>query len=225
MPRIYFGPINSNHVDLFPWRANGERLLPDAPLDEWPGMGGRAGFPRSYLETTGTVVLYGREFPAPSPVDRFLVEHRYGPDYLTPRPQAWFMVYPDVPPDELSSGVEDLLERVTEADARLLELLAGERLARLRPMWIWAATGLPLAPPRARVETLRGALGEGAATPTVDAVLQSLALLEHAVEELEGRPRGLVLRHAYRRAVRARELLAAALTRRPHHAGFPFGVA
>ena len=40
--------------------------------------------PASYLDNMVDVSLYGRNFPAPSPVHEFLCDYRYGPTYLIP---------------------------------------------------------------------------------------------------------------------------------------------
>jgi hypothetical protein len=222
--RIYYGPINSNHIDLFPWRRRDGRVDPGAGVREWPGMGGRASFPRSYIETFDTVVLYGRDFPAPRPVDRFLSEHRYGPDYMTPKRQAWFILNLDVSPEELTPEVEKLVDRVTEADEHLLQLLAKSRLARFRPAWVWAASGLPLKPDSRRLDHVRASIGESGEGASLKSLVRSLALLEGAIGELERPEPGVAIRRAYRRAVRAWELIAAAAARRRHRAGFPFGL-
>jgi hypothetical protein len=78
--RINFSAANTQHVDLFPhYRENGLVKLRygSAPPERW-------GFEERFLDQLENVSLYGREYPAPSPVSEFLAL-RYGPDWKTPR--------------------------------------------------------------------------------------------------------------------------------------------
>lgn len=45
-------------------------------------------FPANFLAEMAVVTLYGRRFPAPAPLHEFLVNHRYGPGYQRPVPEA-----------------------------------------------------------------------------------------------------------------------------------------
>ena len=79
--RINYSRRNTQHVDLYPWFEEAGLLKmrwPNATPERWA-------FPRRYLDGLGRVELCGRRFPAPSPVDEFLANYRYGPDYRTPR--------------------------------------------------------------------------------------------------------------------------------------------
>lgn len=79
--RINRSVMNTQHVDLYPWRRDGGRLVLDWPgrsVDHWT-------FPASFVASGTTVQLYGRTFPAPAPVHELLARYRYGADYMTPR--------------------------------------------------------------------------------------------------------------------------------------------
>lgn len=79
--RILLSDINTQHVDLFPWRAK------DGVLQmRWPGYSDECwAFPCRFLENPQAVQLYGQSLPAPSPVSEFLSRYRYGSDYRTPQ--------------------------------------------------------------------------------------------------------------------------------------------
>lgn len=79
--RINYSPVNTQHVDLYPWWEESGLLRlswPTSSPDRWA-------FPLRYFTNLESVSLYDRAFPAPSPVHEFLAEHRYGPDYMTPQ--------------------------------------------------------------------------------------------------------------------------------------------
>jgi LicD family len=219
--RVSYSAVNEVHLDLFLWAREGDRMQPVRDFDEWPGNAGRSSFPSAYLDEPERLALHGRELPAPSPVDRFLVEHRYGPDYLTPRRQPWFQVYPNLSEEELTPGARELVDRIATADGRLLELL--HRPGRSRAAWLWSVSGLPLRPDGGRVEALRSGR-EARPSPALDHLYGSMALLEQSIDELEHPRKSLVARRLGRRAVRAAAFGAAWILRRPHHAGFPFGI-
>jgi phosphorylcholine metabolism protein LicD len=82
--RIHYSRLNTQHVDLYPWwELDGWLKM------NWKDSAERWAFPKHLLDKPEPVSLLGRTFPAPSPVDDFLREYRYGPDYLTPqRPEA-----------------------------------------------------------------------------------------------------------------------------------------
>ena len=64
----------------------------------------------------------------------------------------------------------------------------------------------------------------GSPTATVQGLARSVALLEQAIEESEHQSASLAIRTAGRRPRRLAEMLLARAQRRPHRAGFPFGV-
>ncbi len=79
--RIQYSQMNTQHVDIFPWwEEHGILKLTWSwePSKEWY-------FPSRYVERLKPVDLYGKAFPAPAPIHDFLVNYRYGPDYMTPR--------------------------------------------------------------------------------------------------------------------------------------------
>lgn len=220
--RIVYSEVNDVHVDVWPWVERDGRLESDDSFDEWPGMRGTSAFPRRFVDSLTTVRLHGREFPAPAPVDEFLVQHRYGPGYLTPRRgTTTFHLRPDIGLDELSPAVQDALDRVARQEERLVQLLNRSALARRRPGWLWQVSGLPVEPAPERLAELR--VSVPGAGPGPESILRSLAVLDEAVDELEHPRARFALRRTHRRLVRLRERTAAAVARRPHHAGFPFG--
>jgi hypothetical protein len=223
--RINYSAVNTLHVDLFPWRPRDDQLEAVHRFDEWPGMEGSSGFPHRYIESLEPVMLHERPFPAPSPVHEFLKDHRYGPDYMKPVRQPWLRVYPTVAPEEMTPVVERILGLISDADAHLLSLLRSSRLAgRVRAVWLWNASGLPVAPDRRRLERLSASVVDQQPSRALDQLFSSLALLEQAIDELEHRRLDTLFRRAYRRLVRAREVALAVLARREHRAGFPFGI-
>lgn len=80
--RVELSSTNLLHVDLFPWREEGDGNLKMS----WPGYPDECwAFPRRFLDDMQPVKLYGHPFPAPAPLDEFLARYRYGPDYRVPR--------------------------------------------------------------------------------------------------------------------------------------------
>lgn len=75
--QICYSKINRQHVDLFPWREKAG-VYKSYLNEPWTD------FPPHYLERLAPVRLRGREFPAPTPVDAFLAQYRYGPDFMMP---------------------------------------------------------------------------------------------------------------------------------------------
>jgi hypothetical protein len=224
--RVRHGAADKPHVDIYAWQEEDGLVTPLATTwhEEWPGMAGRERFPASYLGEPATVVLQGRPFPAPSPVHRFLAEHRYGPDYLTPRPPILNarLYGGNVAYEELTPRVTALLGDVARAERLLTELSPPSRShARLRVRW-WAG-GLPLEPAPDRVQRLRSPIPDAEMTPLVGRLVDSLALLEQAIDEREHPRSADPVRRAGRRAARSWEGVAASLHGRPRRRGFPYG--
>jgi hypothetical protein len=225
--RILYGPYNWNHVDIWRWWERDGLLETHAAFDTrwiWPGAVDRIRFPRSYVEEFEEVRLYGKAFPAPSPVHEFLREHRYGTSYLTPRrPILDIELRPRIGAGEMTPTVSALVDRVAEVDWQLNELMGRFRLFRpvvpegdvprvLRLWQTWLAAGLPAGPGNRVLER----------SPEEELV-RNLALLEQACEELE-RPGGRLRRTARRFAWLA-DTAAAALLKRPRRRpAFPFGI-
>jgi hypothetical protein len=222
--RVRKGTAEGAWVDLYVWQEQNGLLTPQVSLEDlWPGMVGRERFPPSYLEKPTSVVLHGRRFPAPSPVDRFLAEHRYGPDFMTPRrPILNTRLYGgSISFEDLTSSANELLRRIGDAEHRLAELSPWSRSqARLKVRW-WAG-GLPVAADEERVLRIRASIPNGKVSPLVDRLVTSLALLEQAIDEAECPKPGAVARGAYRRAVRMWEVVASSLARRQRRRGFPY---
>jgi hypothetical protein len=246
--RVLYGPFNHNHVDFTLWEEE----------DGWLGYGDPPwSFPRSYVEQFDDVRLYGKAFPAPSPVHRFLNEHRYGPGYMTPRRpilnaglrpsvdagEIDLAIHhgsrPDLNPfalapvaDEIDRAILELLDRLTDADWRLLERLgsrffhpvvwAGRVPGPLRLWQRWVVAGLSGLPDQNRVEQLRRDLPGQAVGPAAEQLMHSLALVEQALDDLD-RPGGS-LRRTSRRFAWLGGLTAARIRRTQPPPRFPYGL-
>jgi hypothetical protein len=185
--RINLSAINTQHVDLFPWTDTDGILSRSAAGDyAWPGMTGRDAFPSSFIESLESVVLEGIDLPAPSQVNRFLAEHRYGPGFRTPiralNNAGW---YPKILPAELTPALFSLFQSVERTETQLLNL-ERRRVGRLVSLdayqrWVWS--GRPVVPGPERLKSL-GREWSGSETPApAQQLLEVLALLEQAVEE------------------------------------------
>jgi len=222
--RVLYSKANAAQLDLFMWQTSDGRLL---PLDKhaWPGMASRLAFSERFIAPLGEVSLHGRAYPAPAHVHEFLREHRYGPGYATPAPPIKSAgLYQDFDIEETTPEIERLLERIGAGDRRLGELRSRSRFSHHRAFELWQKAALPISPNTRRV---RAVLAEGfreRPTPTVEGLARSVALVEQAVCEHEHPSAGLVIRRAERRLRRLTEVLLARMRRRPHRAGFPFGV-
>jgi hypothetical protein len=64
------------------------------------GHAERGSFAAAYIDHLETFSLECLDRPAPSPAARFLGEHRYGPDFLTPVPPQGISRYPNIRPEE-----------------------------------------------------------------------------------------------------------------------------
>lgn len=187
--RINLSAVNTQHVDLFPWEDDGGTLRLNWPPEalDWLGMKDTAGFPISYIEQLDTVLLEGYGLPAPLPVERFLVEHRYGADFRTPmRPVIYRTFYADARPEELTPLLVKLYDAIALKEA---ELLAQERrrLGRLLGLDVfrrWAESGRPTTPAPERLARVRGEWDSCGDGPLVERSLESLATLEQAIDEL-----------------------------------------
>jgi hypothetical protein len=128
--RIRYSDVNEQHLDLFWWKEEDGRLSSDEPgTYDWPGRHNQTAFPPSYLEDMQPVELYGKPYPAPSPVHDFLVDHRYGADYMTPaRAIESVWLCPEIGPEDMTPAVKTLLASLAEKDARLAELKFRSRL-------------------------------------------------------------------------------------------------
>jgi hypothetical protein len=224
--KISYSDVNASPVDLLLWEQRDGLLHPI--LDEayaWPGMASREAFPESFLTPPGEVSLHGRRFPAPRAAHEFLRDHRYGPHYATPtRPIRSVRLYPKFDIEDATPEVEGLLARISEGDLRLAQLRSRARWSRHRAVELWQKAGLPIAPDARRVRAVLAQANSRPPTAAVEDLAESVALVEQAVEELERRSPALAVRRAGRRARRATEIVLARVQRRPHRAGFPFGV-
>jgi hypothetical protein len=215
--RINYSNINKAHLDLFRWKEAGGELHSDfSQYYEWPGLHDRASFPKRYLERLEPVYLYGRPFPAPSPAHEFLIDHRFGPDYMVPMRSAGSVwLYPDLEPEDMTPAVKRLLSALAQRDARLAELTFRSRLSRTRAWEAWCNAARPLAPSPDLLRRARDGIPATERSEKVEDLLYAIACFDQAIDELQ-RPRPAdPLRRAYRRAVRGGQAVKAKLTRTP----------
>lgn len=122
--RIRFSKTNELGVHLSPWREDGG-LLKRRNL--WKRIPDQS-FPLKYLENLEPVNLYGKSFPAPSPLHDFLVHHRYGPDYMIPQRETWVLYsIPNLNIRDLTPLVSQLLEEIRERDY-IIQQFEGQHL-------------------------------------------------------------------------------------------------
>lgn len=133
--RIYYSQTNRAMVDIDPWEQVGGFLKNRKLSKRIPGWF----FPKRYLENLEPVLLYGRAFPAPSPVQDFLAHHRYGPDYKTPQRRTWDLASaPDIDVRDLTPPTYQLLDQIRERDYLIQQL---ERQTQGKGNSIKAPTG------------------------------------------------------------------------------------
>jgi hypothetical protein len=222
--RILYSKTNELQLDLFMWRAD-EGALQPLVGGAWPGMGSRLAFPERFIAPLGVVSLHGRTYPAPGSVDEFLREHRYGPRWATPVPPIKATgLYEGFDIEETTPEIERLVDRIGAAERRLGELRGRSRWSHHRAFELWQKAGQPISPDARRVRSVLAEKSASPATAAVESLARSVALVEQAVYEHEHPTASNVIRRAQRRMRRLAEMLLARVQRRPHRAGFPFGV-
>ena len=211
VPRVCYSDVNWQHVDLLPWAQDGDVLRTEDPEYDWPGVSNAAktAFPSSYLEAPESVRLYGRAFPAPSPVHDFLRKHRYGPSYLEPARPVLTVRLPDLGGEDVTPATDALLERLRASDRRLAELKAASALSGSYVWRNWLDAGLPEPPSPRYVERAIAAVPEGERTPTAHRLAAVIGSLEQAIDELERPSPHTRLRRAGRRLGRLARIAAA----------------
>ena len=153
------------------------------------------------------VELHGRAFPAPHDPHRFLRDHRYGPDYLTPVREIVDWIRKALAFADVASAPTELLQVLGDRNSHLLALAAADssllRMVRTVPgSGKWALLcGLPLGPKARHLEAARGAVQGEEKSDAVESLVWSLAWIERSIEEYERPPRVLWLRRAARRPV------------------------
>jgi hypothetical protein len=212
--RIAYSATNLQHVDVFPWFER-DGILSTRFHDGFylPGMLERDAFPVRYIENLETVRLSDEKFPAPSPVHEFLIEHRFGEDYLVP--QRWPSITSILVPSQLNTGgpdrtfddatpaVRELIDELAALERRFLTLKAKPTRSYDSLAQRWVDAGVrPTAPDPQRVRVRRASLPSGGASPVVETLLGSIAVLEQAVEELEHPNLRIAVRRTRRRARR-----------------------
>jgi hypothetical protein len=104
---IAASPRNDNHLDIFFWEPDAGSLR----SEYWPLYD----FPESFVHDTQPISLYGREFPAPSPLHDFLRDFRYGPAWTHPCRPVWSSV-PEIPFSEVTAPVVALMNEISRRD-------------------------------------------------------------------------------------------------------------
>lgn len=205
--RINFSAVNLLHVDVFPWEKVDGVLRTDFNPDcEWPGNYGHSSFARDYLEELESVSLYDLRLPAPSPVHKFLADHRYGPDYMVPtRPIMSVRLYPDIGPEEMTPEIKGMLAAIAEKDRRLAGLNTRSRFSGTRLWTRWRRSALPFVPADPPQSSASGAPTEGR-DETMAELRRSLAWLDLAIDEIVNPSLATRMRRARRRLVRTAQL-------------------
>lgn len=121
--RICRSRVNQAHADIWFQRVENGFCYTWSLLHEE-----RYRFPVRYVDLMGSVKLEGRFHPAPMPVERFLSEHRYGSDFMTPRRVSTNFGW--ISNDALSAEVQDALEQLGDIEYRLECLQADRRDAQ-----------------------------------------------------------------------------------------------
>jgi LicD family len=225
--RIRYSKVNRGHLDLFMWQRRDGILQPlEGGEEAWPGMASRVVFPERFILPLGEVALNGHSFPAPTSVEEFLREHRYGPGWETPAPPVKSVKYYPSSFDiaETTPEIEGLFERIAADEQRMAQVASESHRLHSRAGELWAKSGLPISPDPRRVDAVLAQSTGDSPTSTVEGFARSVALLEQAIEEFEHPSASIAIRRAGRRLRRLAEVLLAVAQRRPHRAGFPFGV-
>ncbi len=182
--RVDYSPKNEANLDIFTWQEEGDVLTGNFdPSYDWPGVRGHR-FPKRYVETLEPVRIGELSLPAPAPVDRFLIDHRYGPDYMTPaRPILRVGLCPEIPPEAMTPRVKEMLATMSEKDHRLSELSTRGRFAQTWLSRLWQVEAVPLSPPRAVKARLVAEIPPEERSDTVEHLAGSIAWLDRAIEE------------------------------------------
>jgi hypothetical protein len=182
--RVNYSATNETNLDLFLWQEEDDMLKGDFdPSYDWPGVRGHR-FPKRYVAKLEPVRIGELSLPAPAPVDRFLIEHRYGPDYMTPaHPILRVWLCPEIPPEAMTPRVKEMLAAISEKDHRLSELSTRTRFARTRLSRLWQEEAIPLSPPRAAKARLLAEIPLEERSETVDHLAGSIAWLDRANQE------------------------------------------
>ena len=133
-------------------------------------------------------------------------------------------LYPQTTGVDLTPDVRDALDLLGERERHLTAVIDRALPFGLSFFRRWIASGLPLTADGDRTRRLRESRADVESTSVLETLLGSLALVEQAINEFEHPRPGIRFRRAYRRIVRAREIVAAKIERRRHRAGFPYGV-
>ena len=214
--RVRYSEINEQHLDLFLWtEADGQLHSTMDPEFDWQGIRSNS-FSTRFIERLEPVTLYDKSLPAPSPRHEFLVDHRYGADYMVPtRAPNSMWLYPQLSPEEMTATVNGLLASVVEKDHRLAELNLRSRFSRIRAWEAWRNAGRPLAPPVRYIEAARDGVPPAERSEKVEQLVYAIAALDHAIDELE-HPRPMdPARRMYRRAIGGMDMVMAKRQGRP----------
>jgi hypothetical protein len=184
--RVNYSAMNSTNLDVFLWQEDDDMLTADFdPSYDWPGVEGHR-FPKRYVANLEPVRIGDLSLPAPSPVDRFLADHRYGPDYMTPaRPILRVWLCPEIHPDAMTPRVKEMLAAIAEKDHHLSEVSTRCRRADTRLARLWRTEATPLSPPRAAKARLLAEVPAEERSETVEHLAGSIAWLDRAIEEFE----------------------------------------
>ncbi len=201
--RVTFSTVNKLHLDLYWWGEHDGLLSYVGPPGwDWPGSAGTEAFPPSYLDPMTTVWLEGEPFPAPSPTEPFLADHRYGSGWREPRrPVRVPGRAPAIGPDEMTEQVSCLIAAMVEAEEMLDSKTAGHLLGHTEGWRRWVDSGTPLHAAPAILATLEAQHGSPD-SELVRQLLETIAILHEGLAE-QSHPTAMTLvRRNRRRLIR-----------------------
>jgi hypothetical protein len=155
-------------------------------------------FSESFVEEMETVHLHSLPFPAPSPVERFLVDHRYGPTCMIPFRPIKSLPYPEIAPDQSSPAVDRLFAQLAESQRRLLAAKAQLRPTRSRFRARHGDPGLPAVPLQRFVDPVIDPIPVDQRTDLVHELARNIAAFDQATAETSDPDLDLWLRRTVR---------------------------
>lgn len=197
--KVVYSEVNHRGVDIYRHvRRDGELVYGSKYLGKHPAAVNWESFSASFVEEMETVHLHSRPFPAPSPVERFLVDHRYGPTCMIPFRPIKSLPYPEIAPDQSSPAVDRLFAQLAESQRRLLAAKARLRPTRSRFRARHGDPGLPAVPLQRFVDPVIDPIPVDQRTDLVHELSRNIAAFDQATAEISDPDLGLWLRRTVR---------------------------
>jgi hypothetical protein len=238
---VYYGRFNYNHADFWLWQDDGEQLTL-GELESFPKhyvetltevtLCGKTFPSPTPVHRFLAEQRYGEDYMTPKPL---ILNY-----FLRPGGERSYLSSPTLDGDSDVVKVDEfastgtsarLIRRIAEADWRFHERVTTRFFRRpiygligtpapLRFVQHLFVAGLPAEPDEGRVARLRAEIPEQAAGRETEQLIRRLALVEQAVDELEGSRGGF--RRTRRRLAWAARAVAARLVRRDPPLRFPY---